>query len=369
VLVQAYPDDLEHLQVELRRDAFCGKFSVCNNLYQYGIPFTLTEKHTVLPTSESFRNDLEKFIGVCRVVRGLKHARIGAIGARPGIFNTVRYSEKLLEAAGITVNTVDLSDIFGETSRLPDDGHRVKERLEGIQAYVNTKGIPSPALIRMAKLGVVIDDWIALNEIDAISFQCWTSIQKNFGVNACALMSMWSDSLLPSACEVDTTGALSMYALQLASDKPSALVDWNNNYGEQEDKAILFHCGNWAKSYFTEVKMANAEILATVLGTEYTYGTISGLAKASKLTYARVTTDDLHGQIRTYVGEGSITSDPLDTFGSRAVVEIPNLQKLTHFICKNGFEHHAAINPSQVSEILTEAFETYLGWEVYHHPD
>jgi L-fucose isomerase-like protein len=368
VLVQAYPDDLSKLQVELRRDAFCGKFSVCNNLVQYGIPFTLTEKHTVRPTSESFKRDLEKFVGVCRVVKGLRHARIGAIGARPAIFNTVRYSEKLLEAAGITVNTADLSEVFGEAARHSDDEARVKTRLEGIQGYISTQGVPSPALLRMAKLGVAIDDWVAENEVDTISFQCWTSIQKNYGVNACTLMSMWSDSLMPSACEVDTTGALSMYALQLASCKPSALVDWNNNYGEEDDKAVLFHCGNWAKAYFDEMKMANAEILATVLGTDNTYGTISGLAKASPLTYARVTTDDRHGRIRTYVGEGSITSDPLDTFGSRAVVEIPRLQKLTHFICKNGFEHHAGINPSLVGDVLHEAFETYLGWDVYHHP-
>ncbi|MDD5367972.1 MAG: L-fucose/L-arabinose isomerase family protein [Anaerolineaceae bacterium] len=368
VLVQAYPDDMSKLQVELRRDAFCGKFSVCNNLYQYGIPFTLTEKHTVSPTSESFKRDLEKFVGVCRVVKGMRHARIGAIGARPSIFNTVRYSEKLLEAAGITVNTADLSEIFGDANRIAEGSPQVKERLEGIQAYVNTQGVPSPALVRMARLGVALDEWVAVNEVDAISFQCWTSIQKNYGVNACTLMSMWSESLLPSACEVDTTGALSMYALQLASEKPSALVDWNNNYSDEDDKAVLFHCGNWARSYFDEVKMANAEILATVLGTDNTYGTISGLAKSSPLTYARLTTDDRRGRIRTYVGEGQITNDPLDTFGSRAVAEIPHLHKLTHFICKNGFEHHAAINPSHVAGILEEAFTTYLGWDVYHHP-
>ena len=367
VMVQAYPDDLSKLQVELRRDAYCGKFSVCNNLYQYGIPFTLTEKHTVSPTSESFKRDLEKFVGVCRVVKGLKHARIGAIGARPSIFNTVRYSEKLLEAAGISVNTADLSEIFGDAGRLADDAPAVKDRLEGIRGYINTQGVASPALMRMAKLGVALDEWIAANEVDAISFQCWTSIQKNYGINACTLMSMLSKSLLPSGCEVDTTGALSMYALQLASCKPSALVDWNNNYGNEEDKAVLFHCGNWAKSYFDEVKMANAEILATVLGSDKTVGTVSGLAKANPLTYARITTDDRRGVIRTYIGEGRITSDPLDTFGTRAVVEIPRLEKLNQFICKNGFEHHAGINPSLVAGVLEEAFTTYLGWEVYHH--
>lgn len=367
ILVQAYPDAPDKMGVELRRDAFCGKISVCNNLSQYGYPFSLTENHTVHPTTASFKTDLHKFLGVCRVVKGLKRARLGAVGARPTIFNTVRYSEKLLQADGISVTTIDLSEIFAATDKLPDQDARVRERLEGIQAYVNTDDVPLPPLVKMAKLGIVLDDWIAANELDATAIQCWTSMQQNYGVNVCTLMSMMSDRLMPSGCEVDVTGVLSMYALQLASGKPSALVDWNNNYLDDPDKCVLFHCGNWARSFFSEVKMANAEILATVLGTENTYGTVSGQAVASPMTFARLTTNDRLGRIQAYVGEGEITDDDLDTFGSRAVVEIPRLQKLLQYVCKNEFPHHAAMNASHSAAMLAEAFETYLGWEVYYH--
>jgi L-fucose isomerase-like protein len=89
--VQAYPDDLDGFTVERRRDSWCGKISVCNNLRQYGYPFSLTSDHTVHPDSEQFRTDLTKFVGVCRVVKGLRRARLGAIGARPNAFNTVRH--------------------------------------------------------------------------------------------------------------------------------------------------------------------------------------------------------------------------------------------------------------------------------------
>ncbi len=367
ILVQAYPDDPDKLMVETRGDAFCGKVSVCNNLYQYGYPFSLTKMHTVHPLTDSFRADLKRFTGICRVVKGLRRARLGAVGARPAIFNTVRYSEKLLEASGISVTTVDLSEIFSSARKLADQDPKVKVRVEGIRGYIDTGGVPSEALVRMAKLGVALDDWTTANELDATAVQCWTSMQQNYGVNACTLMSMMSDQLMPSGCEVDVTGVVSMYALQLASGQPSALVDWNNNYADDPDKCVLFHCGNWARSFFSEVRMANAEILATVLGTENTYGTVSGQAAPSPMTFARVTTDDRHGRIRTYVGEGRITSDPLDTFGSRAVAEIPGLQKLMRYICRNGFEHHAAMNASQTASILAEAFETYLGWDVYDH--
>jgi len=367
VLVQAYPDDLNQFNLERRRDAFCGKISVCNNLYQYGSPFTLTELHTVYPDTDSFKSDLEKFVGVCRVVKGLRNARLGAVGTRPNPFNTVRFSEKLLQAYGITVNTIDHSEVFSAANRLADNDARVKSKLEEVKTYVPTEGVPASALVKMAKLGIVLDDWMGANEINATAIQCWSSIQQNYGVNVCGLMSMMSEKLMPSACEVDITGLVSMYALQLASGKPSALVDWNNNYGDDPNKCVLFHCSNWAKSFFTEARMANADVLATTLGKENTYGAIAGRIPAGPMSFARISTDDKNGVIRTYVGDAMFTDDALDTFGGRAVVEVPGLQKLLQYICKNGFEHHAAMNPSHSAEILAEAFKTYLGWEVYHH--
>lgn len=367
ILVQAYPDDLDKFMVERRRDAFCGKISVCNNLYQYGFPFTLTEQHTISPKTDSFKADLRRFVSVCRVVKGLKKARLGAVGARPNAFNTTRYSEKLLQGFGISVSTIDLSDVFGRAAKLTDDHARVKQNLERIHAYVPVGGVPSPALVKMAKIGVVIDDWMATYDLTASAIQCWDSLQHNYGVNVCTLMSMMSEQLMPSACEVDVTGVASMYALQLASGTPSALVDWNNNYGADPNKCVLFHCGNWAKSFLSDVKMANAEILATTLGTENTYGTVAGRTPAGPFSYARITTDDRNGEIRAYVGDGMFVDDPLDTFGSRAVVEVPGLQQLLKYVCKNGFEHHAAMNASHSAEVLSEAFDNYFEWDVYCH--
>lgn len=368
ILVQAYPDDLGQLTVERRRDGFCGKISVCNDLRQYGYAYSLTELHTVHPLTDSFRADLAKFVGVCRVVKGLKNARFGAIGARPGNFNTMRFSEKLLQSFGMSVVTVDFSEILGNASRLSDDEARVKAKLEAIRGYAKSDSVPSPALVRMAKLGLVIDDWMKEYDLTASAIQCWTSLQQNYHINVCTLMSMMSEQLMPSACEVDITGVASMYALQLASGSPSALVDWNNNYGGDPDKCVLFHCGNWAKSFLPGIEIKNSEILATTLGTENTYGAVAGRVPAGPMTYARISTDDNQGLIRTYVGQGEFTDDPLETFGARAVIHTPGLQKLMRYICKNGFEHHCAMNASHSADILAEAFETYFGWDVYQHP-
>jgi L-fucose isomerase-like protein len=367
ILVQAFPDNMSQMFVERRRDSFCGKISVCNNFDQYGIPFSLTTLHTVHPDSESFKQDLDWFVRVCRVVKGMRTARLGAVGARPNAFNTVRFSEKLLQGSGISVSTIDFSEIIGQAERLASDDTHVKERLDAIHAYIPTQGVPPMSVIRMAKLAVVLDAWMAENELIATALQCWSSVQKNYGVNVCTLMSMMSDRLMPSACEVDITGVASMYALQLASDTPSALVDWNNNYADDPDKCILFHCGNWAKSFYPDFKMAYAEILASTIGQENTYGAIAGRVPAGPMSYARISTRDQEGKILTYIGDGMFTDDPLDSFGSTAVVAVPNLQKLLKHICKKGFEHHVAMNAAHTSSVLGEAFENYLGWEVYWH--
>jgi len=367
ILVQAYPDGLNELNLEQRRDSFCGKISVCGNLRQYGFPFSLTAQHTVHPLTVSFKNDLKQFIGVCRVVKGMRSARVGAIGARPNAFNTVRFSEKLLQESGITVSTVDLSEILGKAGQLSDKEARVKEKIQEISAYADASRVPQDSLSRMAKLVVVLLDWIERNDLNAAAIQCWTSLQENFGIVPCAIMSMMSEKLMPSACEVDVNGAVAMYALQLASSKPSALVDWNNNYGDDPNKCVLFHCGNWAKSFLPGAVISKSDILAGFLGDEKTYGAIQGRTPAGPLTFARISADDSFGTIRAFVGEGRFTDDPLSTFGSRAVVEIPELQNLLRYICRYGFEHHAAINASHTSEILAEAFDRYLNWEVYHH--
>jgi len=367
VLVQAYPDDPEQLSVERRRDAFCGKISVCNNLRQYGIPYSLTTEHTTHALSEEFRGDLERFVAVCRVVRGLRGARIGAVGARPAAFNTTRYSEKLLQAAGLSVTTMDLSELFGRAARVSEGDARVTAKIAEITGYASAGQVPGSALAKMAQLAVVLEGWMDANDLEATAIQCWSSMQENFGVNVCTVMSMLSERLMPSACEVDIPGVVAMYALQLASGRPSALVDWNNNYGADRNKCVLFHCGNWAKSFLPGAEIQTAPILGSTLGVENTWGALSGRTPAGPVTYARVSTDDVSGKIRAYVGEGRFTDDPLATFGSRAVVEVPELQRLMRYICRNGFEHHAAMNASACAAVVAEALETYLGWEVYHH--
>jgi len=369
VLIHAFPDDPSAMSIDNRRDSFCGKMSACNNLRQYDIPYTLTSQHTMDPTSKAFAADLKAFAGICRVTRGLKSARIGALGARPTNFNTVRYSEKLLEQSGISVETLDLSEAFGRIAALADDAPVVTTQLALIKKYADASAMPAVALLKMAKFGAVLDGWITEHQLDATAIQCWTAMEEYFGVVPCTLMSMASNGLIPAACETDVVGVVAMLALQLASGKPSAIVDWNNNYGDDPDKGVVFHCSNLPKAILIEEvpRMDYQAIIAGTVGRENTYGTIVGRVRENPFTYLRIGTDDQTGTMRAYVGEGKFTTDPLETFGGYGVVQVPRFQELLAYICEQGFEHHVSLNQTLVARPLDEALRKYLRWPVYYH--
>jgi L-fucose isomerase-like protein len=367
VLVQATPDTPNKMTIRDRRDSFCGKMSACNNLRQYGIRYSLTTLHTETPSSPEFAKDLDWFLGACRVVRGLRNLRIGSIGARPAAFNTVRYSEKLLEANGISVITIDLSEILGRINRMKDEDDPAQNKLSEIKKYVSTADVPEASLMKMAKLGAVIDGWMREQELTISAVQCWTALEEYFGVVPCTVMSLMSNNLMSSACEVDIVGVLGMHALRLASGTPSALLDWNNNYGDDPNKAVCFHCSNLPKHFFADVKMDFQEIIAGTVGKLNTFGTCVGRVKAAPMTFARFSTDDRHGRMRGYVGDGRFTEDPLETFGGAGVVEIGRMQDLLRFICEHGFEHHTAANLSTVPGMVHEAASNYLGWDMHWH--
>ena len=369
VLVQACDDDLDKLSVSERRDAFCGKLSVCNNLYQYNIPFTNTSLHTYAMGSDEFVRDLDFFARVCRVVKGLRNARIGAIGARPAAFQTVRFSEKLLQESGVTVVPVDLSEIIFGAQALGDDDKAVQNKLAEIQAYGRIpEHIPVEQVFRQAKLSIVIDRWMEDNECDASAVECWDSIQKNYGCATCLSMSMMGERLMPSACEVDVVGAVSMYGLLLASGNPPGFQDWNNNYGNDRDKCINVHCSNYPASFMgKEMEISSLDVLGASLGEDRCFGALKGQVAAGPMTFFRMSTDDPKGIIKAYLGEGDFTDDPVGIDGGSAVCKVEDLQGLMDYVCKNGFEHHVALVRDHCADVLNEAISTYLGWDLYYH--
>lgn len=374
VLLQASDDYLDKLSTRERRDSFCGKLSIANNLWQYGHRFTDTARHTVPVDAPAFAADIDRFAAICRTYRGLRRARIGQLGTRPGCFQTVRISEKLLQASGLTVVPEDLSEIIGAASRLDDGAADVRRARERLADYGKISSDASDAqLSRQAKFTAVVENWIAENDIDAVAIQCWDALERNYGCAACSTMSMLSDRLVPAACEADVGGAVAMYALSLASGNASALLDWNNNYADAPDKCAATHCGNSPRSFLYgrdasgQPEISYLDVLSTTLGKDNCFGAVKGRAKAGDMTFFRVSSDDRAGRMRTYLGEGAFTDDPFDMSGCVAVCEVPDLRGFMRHIVKNGFEHHVAMVRGHVADIVGEVAGNYLGWDLHRH--
>lgn len=369
VLVQACDDENDKVDLDSRRDAFCGKISVCNNLYQYGIPYSLTSLHTYSVYSEELVKDINKFAAICRVVDTLRHCRIGQIGTRPLGFNTCRASEKLLQRSGITVVPADMSELIFDVQKVADDDPRLVKKLADIHEYAKVPESYEEKLRVQAKFGVAVEEWVKVNQVDALALQCWDSLEKNYGAAPCVTMAMLGDMGIPCACETDITGAVSMLALHLAANAASALADWNNNFAEDRNKCVCTHCGNFPRGFIgnKNLKLTPLGVLGRTLGKVRTFGAIDAKVSEGPFTFFRISTDDPAGKIRAYVGEGEITNEPYGMDGCIAVTKVDNLQKLMKHICRHGFEHHVALVRGHVAEILQDAIENYIGWDLYVH--
>jgi len=372
ILVHAFDDELDKLDVKQRRDSFCGKMSVCNNLFQYGIKYTNTTYHTTSVESKIFEDDILKFDKICKIFKGLKGARIAQFGTRPGAFKTVRYSEKLLERSGITVVPVDMSDIFARASRV-NDKELINKCITDINAYgkVDCTGYDcdvNSGLEKSARFTIAVEEWMKENECVAGAIQCWDSIQMNYHCASCLTMSMLGERGVPIACETDISGVIAMYALGLANESPAGYMDWNNNFGDDRDVCICFHCSAHPKSFLgIKPTISCQDVLGASLGYNNCFGAIKGQVQEGNFTFGNIATNDFEGNINMYVGEGQFANEPVDMAGSPAVCRIENLQNLMNHLCKKGFDHHIAMSRGNSADLLAEVFGNYFGWNVYRH--
>ncbi len=365
IWVQAYPDDYDQMGPATRRDSFCGKLSIMDVFRQYGVKFTALKPHTVRPGTEKFRANVDAFDRICRVVRGVKGMVVGAIGARTTPFKTVRIDEVALQRHGVTIETFDMSDVFQRMRSLKpaEAGYADKaHQLRGIAAW---DGVPERAFDNIVRLGVTLDRMIQEARLDAVAIRCWTEIQTQMGISPCVAMGSLNDLGLAAACEVDLGNAVAMKALHLASYQPVGLLDWNNNYFDEEDKCILFHCGPMPASLMEgKGRITDHAILMNTVGEGNGYGCNVGQIKPMDFTFSSLMTDE--GQVKVYLGEGRFTTDPIPAnfFGVAGVAEIPNLQDVLLHIGTNGHRHHVSVTPGRLRAPLAEALGHYLEFEV-----
>lgn len=365
ILIQAYPDEFGKMDFKQRRDAFCGKFSIMDVFYQYKLPFTTFKPHVVHPKSDKFSEQLDKFAMVCRVVKGMGNFTVGAIGARTTAFKTVRFDELTLQKFGITTETIDLSEVFARINSLDTSSQKFADKVSRLEVYSDWSCVPEGKLELLAKAGVVIDELIEEFKMDCVAIRCWDEFERHIGVSPCILLSEMNDRGIVAACELDVCNAIPMYALSLASQKSATCLDWNNNYGDDEDKCILFHCGPVAKNLMVPQSghVTQHPMFRKAFGEGCGWGCNEGRIAPNNMTFMSSKTED--GKLIFFVGQGEFTQDEIEKefFGCAGVAKIEGLQDKLLQIGKQGFRHHVGVTVGYVEEAIREAFD-YLGYDL-----
>lgn len=365
ILVHAYPDELDRMAPDQRRDAFCGKLSVMDVLRQNAVAFTALKPHTVHPRSPRFAENVDAFGRVCRVVKGMRRLAVGAVGARTTPFKTVRCDEAALQRHGVTVETFDLSGVMARAAALPAGDDRLRARRERLGRYASWEGVPGQARESLARLGTVLDLLVEENGLQAVALRCWEELQRQMGISPCVLMGELGDRGVPAACEVDVASAVTMQALALASGRPATCLDWNNNYGDDDERCILFHCGPVPQSLMAGPgRVTDHVLLANALGPGCSYGCHVGRIAPTPFTFGNLLTED--GRLEVYLGEGRFTDDPIPAsyFGCGGVAHIAGLQDVLLTIGAAGHRHHVAVAPGHHRAAVAEALGKYLGYRV-----
>lgn len=364
ILIQAYPDEIGKMDFEHRRDSYCGKFSICDVFHQYGLPYTIFAPHVVHPLTKEFAKNISDFAGVCRVVKGMKRFTIGVIGARTTKFKTVRFDEITLQKYGITCDTFDLSDLIFRVSKYADTDEKVVAKRNRLVNYTNCSLVPDDKMNTLAKVSVVLDDYIEQYDLDCITLRCWEELQPILGIAPCVLLSELNDRGIVASCEVDLCSAINMYSMQLATGKSTACLDWNNNYGDNPDKVILFHCGPVAQSLMENKGLVTDHKMFAKGCPGCGWGSNEGRIAAFDMTYSNCKTED--GKLTFYMDEGKFTGEPIEKeyFGCSGVAEIKDLQPKLIKLAKNGYRHHTAVGVGHIADILREAFTTYLDYDI-----
>lgn len=364
ILMQAYPDEIGKMDFAHRRDAFCGKFSVTDVFSQYKIPFTVMKPHVVHPLSPEFAENLRDFAAVCRVVNGMRRFNLGCIGARTTAFKTVRFDEVTMQRHGINVESFDLSELIEKVRAKADDEAAVISKKAALIKYADFSAVPEEKKNILAKISVVIDEYIEEYRLDAVALRCWNEMETYLRVCPCVLVSELNDRGITCSCEIDMCSAVTMRALSLAAEGPAACLDWNNNYGANPDKVILFHCGSTAQSLMAAKGTVTSHKMFDKTDKGSGWGTNEGRIAAFPMTYSNCKTED--GKITVYFSEGEFTGDDIekDYFGCAGVAHINGLQDKLIRLARGGFKHHTTVANGHMKAVLEEAFGTYLGYDV-----
>ncbi|MEM4005513.1 MAG: hypothetical protein QXM43_07755 [Desulfurococcaceae archaeon] len=326
-----------------RSDSFCGTLSLASALYRRKIPFLFGG--IVFPEDEEFAKNMNMFIRVVSIHRRFIGARIGLIGPRPERFETVTFNEAIMaEKYKQRVVHITLLEVIEEARRLPDDDPRVQSIVEEISKYADISKISREALLKLAKLEVVLRKLVDEKKLSGLGFRCWTEIQRYYGISPCHVLARLTQSGIMSSCEVDIYGALSMliqYAASLETTPPF-FIDWTIRHPTKPNVFLAWHCGNMPPAACSgRCSLLYHSIMYRDVGVECAQGTFEGRLKPGVVTITRLV--EYNGEFKLFITKGKALEEEGPFRGSWVWVEVSDLDKVYRTLIEEGFVHHASM--------------------------
>ena len=363
VLLQAYPDEIGKMDFANRRDAFCGKLGLCAVFKQMGFKFTSGKPFVMHPLSDAFAKELKEFVSICNIVKRMRYMRLGVFGARTTAFKSVRFDEGAMEARGCDVETFDLTMVMEKYEEIDPESAEVQFFKDKLLEVGDFSDAADYALGNLARFGETLKAFIDELKLDAITVRCWSELQHMLHIAPCSLLGIFNMLGVPATCETDGSNAVSQMALHCASGMSTACLDINNNYGDEENKAILFHCGPVPVDMMVKKGHIEEHLMFTkTQGENCSWGLNVGRIKPGPVTFSGCRTEN--GEVRYYVEKGVITEDAIEDafFGTPGVIEVENLQDKLFSMQEEGFRHHTIITPGDHVREVEEALSKYLGY-------
>jgi len=327
----------------LKLNSLTGAFSAGNSLYSQNIDFQFILGN---PDEDFVKEKFKKIYKSLALIKKLRGLVIGLIGSQPPGFGFGLLTESQLGGKfGIRLVKTEAAEIMKDAdSYTPDELlpwlEELKGRSEGWEQF------PEENLERYARLRKAYQDFLAKSGVNAIASKCWPDFFTEFGAPVCSILSMLNDNEIPTSCEADLGGVISMFIGAELTGEPTYLGD-PVAVDESCDGIVFWHCGAGS----TRLSRSEGAKLGVhpnrKIGPTMEFGLKEGNVTVLRLGFGPK-------GFRMFAMKGAALNEPQKFFGTSVTVKpegAKSSEKVARFI-KDGWEPHFVVAYGNIMEEL-----------------
>ena len=340
----------------LRLNSLTGAYSAANTLHEFRRRF---EYVFGSPEEESTRRSIAAAVQAAKLKKALSGLNLLSVGHTPQGFGFGRALDAQMRSVfGVNLISIEARELIEKAKGFSDEDaapflEKAKASIRGLDT------IKEENVLDFARLYKAYSDHVEENGIGALSSRCWPDFFVSFGTPVCAVLGLLNDLGVPSACEADTFGALSMFACSFLTGKPAFFGD--PVHVDEKDNTITFwHCGMAPCSLASEKTGARADVHCNrKIGPTLDFA--CGAAESATIFRIGRKPD---GSFRLFISTGYVPETEKQFNGTSCVVKTGgNARKTVEESVKDGWEPHFAVAMGGCADAL-KAFGNMLGLEI-----